>query len=165
MLLTNKIARTAVALAIVVFIAALGATAASARMTKLAQYGSWTSYGDGTSVLVIDRFQDQTNVMLSVKDGKLALLLNDKRWDLKPEEAYTVTISVDGRIFTVEARFSDRNTLVAGNLAPEFLPTFCQGRLAEITIGDQRWQMTLTGAARTFNAALSYLTRTAYWRR
>lgn len=162
MSITTTIARHALALALVLALAAAAALPAAARTQKLGHYGSWTSYGDGATVMIVDRFEDRTLVAVSMSDGRLVLLIKDERWRLRPKDEYRATVVIDGRLFDLRATYLDRTTLAVQELGPEFFAAFMQGEGAELAIENQRWTLTLTGAAKAFNDGLRYLSRTRY---
>jgi hypothetical protein len=122
----------------------------------VAEFGSWIACASDKSVMVKDRFKDGSYfALLKIKDGGTVLVLHDPAWNLNEGNRVAVKIDVDGDVYNANLVALNATTLSFENVGKDFLRSFYRGQKAVITVGNDRWEMTLANAAKAIDALVA----------
>jgi hypothetical protein len=121
--------------------------------STIAQHGYWSSVVDTTDdghrvCGVRTRMGGGGELRLAIVNDDVHLVARDDRWHMRVGDTSRVSISVDGRIFSGNAKAIDGQTLIVASLADDFVSRFIEGDEMLADFGGVRWDVSLEGSSR-----------------
>ena len=130
-----------------------------AKARPLPQHGSWRSVLIGQGAMVYDQFDNGAKfAILFYPEGKFGLLMGHPEWHLKAGQQASMTVRIDGDVYTGKAVANDNGLLEVDGVSKELLKALYNGRKGRIEVGDYSFDMTnLADAAAAIDDVIAQL--------